>query len=179
MSEEQIAAYFGRPTPLYLPVPGDPPAPPLAQRRTRPGLRPGRLLGHAEGVVGDVKTISSVPEGLMDIKVRHGVRVARFRPRFDGDNAGGDAGPELSSHVHLLPANRNLPAIPRARRAKRPLAERLDRAEGGRGLARSRTAAPQAEDCASPARLIGADQLFISPRSSTDRRLERWQTMRM
>jgi hypothetical protein len=30
MSDEEIAAYFGRPTPLYLPVPGDPPPPPLA-----------------------------------------------------------------------------------------------------------------------------------------------------
>ncbi len=86
MSEEEIAAYFGRPTPLYLPVPGDPAPPPLASRgEATPGFVEVGYSVDAEGVVTDVKTIASAPEGLMDMKVRHGVHVARFRPRFDGD----------------------------------------------------------------------------------------------
>ena len=86
MSEEEIAAYFGQPTPLYLPVPGNPPAPPLASRGdATSGFVDVGYSVDKEGVVGDLKTIASMPEGLMDMKVRHGVHVARFRPRFDGD----------------------------------------------------------------------------------------------
>ena len=87
MTEEQIAQYFGQPTPLYRPIPESPPAPPEA-------LRVNPTQGHVElgytvtehGDVGDLKTLSSEPEGMMDIKVRRGMKIARFRPRFDGDN---------------------------------------------------------------------------------------------
>ncbi len=37
------------------------------------------------GEVTDLKTVASEPEGMMDFKVRRGMRVARFRPRLDGD----------------------------------------------------------------------------------------------
>ena len=37
------------------------------------------------GLVGDLTTLGSQPEGLLDFKVRKALRMARFRPRFDGD----------------------------------------------------------------------------------------------
>jgi TonB family protein len=85
MSEDQIATYF-QPTILYRPIPDGPPLPP-------PALRINPTEGHVElsftvtedGEVGELKTLSSDPEGMMDIKVRRGMRAARFRPRFEGD----------------------------------------------------------------------------------------------
>jgi TonB family protein len=87
LTEEQVAAYFGQPAVLYRPIPGNPPQPP-------PALRTNPTEGHVElsytvtplGEVADLKTLSSEPEGMMDVKVRRGMRVARFRPRFEGDN---------------------------------------------------------------------------------------------
>ena len=87
LTEEQIASYFGEPTVLYRPIPGSPTPPPLA-------LRTNPTEGHVEvsytvtalGEVDNLKTLSSEPDGMMDIKVRRGLRVARFRPRFEGDN---------------------------------------------------------------------------------------------
>ena len=87
MNDDQIAVYFGQPTVLYRPIPDNPSAPPEA-------LRSNPTQGHVElgyivtelGHVEDMKTVSSEPEGMMDLKVRRGFRVARFRPRFDGDN---------------------------------------------------------------------------------------------
>jgi TonB family protein len=85
LTDAQIEAYF-QPTVLYRPIPDNPPAPP-------PALRANPTEGHVEvnftvsevGEVGEMKTVSSEPEGLMDIKVRRGMRAARFRPRFEGD----------------------------------------------------------------------------------------------
>jgi len=85
MTDEQIATYF-QPTVLYRPIPDNPPAPP-------PALRTNPKEGHVElgftvtenGEVGELKTLSSDPEGMMDNKVRRGMRAARFRPRFEGD----------------------------------------------------------------------------------------------
>jgi tetratricopeptide (TPR) repeat protein len=83
---EQITAYFDHPTVLYRPIPANPPTPP-------PALRTNPTEGYVEvsytvtalGEVNDLKTIASEPEGMMDFKVRRGMRVARFRPRLDGD----------------------------------------------------------------------------------------------
>jgi TonB family protein len=85
LSNDEIEAYF-KPTALYRPIPDNPPAPP-------PQLRTNPTEGHVEvsftvteaGDVAEMKTLSSEPEGLMDIKVRRGMRAARFRPRFEGD----------------------------------------------------------------------------------------------
>jgi len=85
LSDEQIEAYF-KPTVLYRPIPDGPPAPP-------PALRTNPTEGHVEvsftvnddGGIGDLKTVSSEPDGMMDIKVRRGMRAARYRPRFAGD----------------------------------------------------------------------------------------------
>jgi TonB family protein len=87
MTDDQIAVYFGKPTVLYRPVPDNPAAPPEP-------LRSNPKEGHvelsytvtAQGQVDDLKTLSSEPEGMMDLKVRRGMRVARFRPRFEGDS---------------------------------------------------------------------------------------------
>jgi TonB family protein len=83
---EQIADYFDHPTVLYRPIPRNPPTPP-------PALRTNPTEGYVEvsytvtplGEVTDLKTVASAPEGMMDFKVRRGMRVARFRPRLDGD----------------------------------------------------------------------------------------------
>ena len=85
LTDEQIEAYF-KPTVLYRPIPDGPPAPP-------PALRSNPTEGHVEvsftvnddGSIGDLKTVSSEPDGMMDIKVRRGMRAARYRPRFAGD----------------------------------------------------------------------------------------------
>jgi TonB family protein len=86
MTDDQIAVYFGKPTVLYRPIPDNPAMPPEP-------LRSNPKEGHvelsytvtAQGQVDDLKTLSSEPDGMMDLKVRRGMRVARFRPRFEGD----------------------------------------------------------------------------------------------
>ncbi len=86
MTDDQIAVYFGKPTALYRPIPDNPAMPPEP-------LRSNPKEGHvelsytvtAQGQVDDLRTLSSEPEGMMDLKVRRGMRVARFRPRFEGD----------------------------------------------------------------------------------------------
>jgi tetratricopeptide (TPR) repeat protein len=87
MTDEQIAAYFGQPTVLYRPIPENPPAPPepLRSNPTQGHIEVGYTVTE-QGEVGDLKTLASEPEGLMDTKVRRGLRVSRFRPRFEGDN---------------------------------------------------------------------------------------------
>jgi TonB family protein len=86
MSDAEIAAYFGQPTALYLPLPDDPAAPPEALRTnpTQGYVELGYTVA-ADGTVADLKTVASIPEGLMDMKVRRAVRIARFRPTFAGD----------------------------------------------------------------------------------------------
>lgn len=87
LTDGQVAAYFGEPTVLYRPISGNPSPPP-------PALRTNPTQGHVEvgytvtpqGEVTELKTLSSEPEGMMEMKVRRGMRVARYRPRFDGDN---------------------------------------------------------------------------------------------
>jgi TonB family protein len=87
MTDDQVAVYFGKPTVLYRPIPDNPAMPPEP-------LRSNPKEGHvelsytvtAQGQVDDLKTLSSDPEGMMDLKVRRGMRVARFRPRFEGDS---------------------------------------------------------------------------------------------
>jgi tetratricopeptide (TPR) repeat protein len=84
---ERLAPLFGQPNPLYLALPDGPIPPP-------PNLRGPRTEGYVEvgytvddrGLVGDLKTIGSQPEGLLDFKVRKALRGARFRPRFEGEN---------------------------------------------------------------------------------------------
>jgi len=83
LTDDQVAAYFKPPQAIWLPI-----AEPLA-----PSVRTNPTEGYVEvsytltehGECTDLKTIDSKPAGLMDIKVRRGLRVARFRPQFNGD----------------------------------------------------------------------------------------------
>jgi len=85
LAEDRIAEYFGQPVPLYLPLPEAPAPPPAA-------LRGDASEGYVEvgytvddrGNVDDLTTLDSKPDGLLDFKVRRAMRVARFRPRFEG-----------------------------------------------------------------------------------------------
>ncbi len=87
MTDEQIAAYFGQPVLLYRSIP-DGPAKPPEPLNSSP--KEGHVeLGYtvnARGQVDDLKTLSSEPDGMMDLKVRRGMRAARFRPKFEGDS---------------------------------------------------------------------------------------------
>jgi len=74
-------AYFAKPRLLYLPRPGTP-------RGNEPGPGTETLPGYIElgfevsetGYVRNLQTIVSQPEGLMDLRVRRAMRVARYRP---------------------------------------------------------------------------------------------------
>jgi len=74
-------AYFAEPKPLYIPVPGTP-------RSNRSNIDAETLDGFVElgfditetGYVRNVKTLASEPPGLMEIRVRRSLRVARYRP---------------------------------------------------------------------------------------------------
>jgi tetratricopeptide (TPR) repeat protein len=76
-----VASRFAQPELLYFPAPENPSAPP-ANERGEPDT------GYVEiafdvtdtGYVRSLKTVASLPDGLMDFRVRKSVRVARYRP---------------------------------------------------------------------------------------------------
>ncbi len=84
LTTEDIERYFGQPMPLYLPMPPnpDPPDPTLTVRATEGYVELGYTISD-RGEVRDLETLASEPPGMMDIKVRRAMRVARFRPRFE------------------------------------------------------------------------------------------------
>ena len=84
LDEPQIDAYFKPPQALWLPIPGNPPAPDVRVNATQGHVEVSYTLTE-HGECTDLKTIDSQPEGLMDTKVRRGLHFARFRPQFDGD----------------------------------------------------------------------------------------------
>ncbi len=81
---DKLAATFDSPTPLYLPLPGNPPDGGLAGR-PRDGVVELSCRVNADGSVSQVATLYSDPQDLMDAKVRRAVRRARYRPVFDGE----------------------------------------------------------------------------------------------
>lgn len=82
----EVQEYLGTPAPLYLPMPPGPKTPPLEMAATpAEGYVELSYSVTERGTVADLKTLGSEPEGLMDIKVRRGMRAARFRPRFEAD----------------------------------------------------------------------------------------------
>lgn len=83
LTEDQIAAYFDPPQPLWVPIP-PPRAPEVRTRPTQGHVAVSYTLTE-RGDCTDLKTIESQPEGLMDTRVRRGLAVARFRPHFEGD----------------------------------------------------------------------------------------------
>lgn len=84
LSSDDIDRYFGQPIPLYLPMPPNPdaPDPALATRATEGYVELGYTISD-RGAVRDLETLASDPPGMMDVKVRRAMRVARFRPRFE------------------------------------------------------------------------------------------------
>jgi tetratricopeptide (TPR) repeat protein len=84
LDDAEIAQYFGTPVPICLRLPDGPRPPPV-------DLRQNPTEGHIEltyvvntrGSVADLATVSSEPEGMMDLSVRKAFRAATFRPVID------------------------------------------------------------------------------------------------
>ncbi len=84
LAPEEVATYFGSPTPLYVPMPPNPEAPPPALRhRATEGYVDLGYTVTERGKVTALETLGADPPGLLDIKVRRAMRIARFRPRFE------------------------------------------------------------------------------------------------
>ena len=81
---DQLAEIFDAPTPLYLPLPGDPESDAVAAGRPRIGVVELSFRVDESGGVSSIATLHSDPQDLMDVKVRRAVRRARYRPAFDG-----------------------------------------------------------------------------------------------
>ena len=75
-----LEAVFKDPTPLYLPLP-PPPTPALATV-TEDGIVELALTVSDRGLVSELSTLRSEPEGMMEFKVRKATRRARYRPAF-------------------------------------------------------------------------------------------------
>ena len=80
-----LAATFDSPTPLYLPLPGDPDDDGVAAGRPRTGVVELSFRVDKSGGVSGIAILQSKPQDLMDTKVRRAVRRARYRPAFDGE----------------------------------------------------------------------------------------------
>jgi len=81
LPDADATGYFAEPKLLYLPEPGNP-------RSNRPGPQAESLTGFVEvaydvtetGHVRNLTTIAAEPAGVMDLRVRRSLRVARYRP---------------------------------------------------------------------------------------------------
>ena len=82
---DRLAEMFDSPTPLYLPLPGDPDNDGVMTSRPRNGVVELSFRVDESGGVSSIATLNSNPEDLMDVKVRRAVRRARYRPAFDGE----------------------------------------------------------------------------------------------
>ena len=80
----QLAEIFDSPTPLYLPLPGDPDSDGVAVGLPQIGVVELSFRVDESGGVSSIATLHSTPQDLMDVKVRRAVRRARYRPAFDG-----------------------------------------------------------------------------------------------
>ena len=83
---DELAELFDTPTPLYLPLPGDPDTRVVAGRRPSSGLVELSFRVDKSGGVSGIAVLQSEPQNLMDGKVRRAIRRARYRPAFDGQN---------------------------------------------------------------------------------------------
>ncbi|MDE0419568.1 MAG: TonB family protein [Gammaproteobacteria bacterium] len=79
-----LAETFDAPTPLYLPLPGNPEDDGVPAGRPRNGVVELSFRVDESGDVSGIATLHSEPRDLMDSKVKRAVRRARYRPAFDG-----------------------------------------------------------------------------------------------
>ncbi len=77
---EGLDAVFKAPTPLYLPLP--PPPTRAISSTTEDGIVELALTVTDRGLVSDLSTLRSEPEGMMEFQVRKATRRARYRPAF-------------------------------------------------------------------------------------------------
>ena len=82
---DQLGEIFDSPTPLYLPLPGDPDSDGGALGHPEIGVVELSFRVDESGGVSGIATLRSEPRDLMDVKVRRAVRRARYRPAFDGE----------------------------------------------------------------------------------------------
>ena len=85
-NQDLLAATFDAPTPLYLPLPGDPDNDGVAVGRPRTGVVELSFRVDESGGVSGVAILRSDPQDLMDVPVRRAVRRALYRPAFDGQS---------------------------------------------------------------------------------------------
>jgi TonB family protein len=71
--------FFGEPKLIHYPAPVDPSAPEVPER-TAQGLVTVQFDVTERGAARRLRTTQSVPEGMMDFRVRKSIRAARFRP---------------------------------------------------------------------------------------------------
>lgn len=82
--------------PIFLPLPGNPKAPPEPLRRNpKDGVVELSMTVNRRGDIGDLVTVRSQPKGMMDFKVRSEARRARYRPAF------ADGKPVVTPNVRL------------------------------------------------------------------------------
>lgn len=77
---EGLEAVFKDPTPLYLPLPARPT--PAVPSTMEDGIIELALTVTDRGLVSDLSTLRSEPEGMMEFQVRKATRRARYRPAF-------------------------------------------------------------------------------------------------
>ncbi len=107
---DQLAGIFDVPTPLYLPLPGDPDNDDVATGRPRSGVVELSFRVDESGGVSGIATLRSEPRDLMDVKVRRAVRRARYRPVFDGQNTLATEDVRVS-HEFMYYASDDFPAV--------------------------------------------------------------------
>ena len=103
-----LAQTFDSPTPLYLPLPDGPANSKDPVGTAKNGVVELSVSVNEGGGVSRIDTLRSVPEDLMDMKVRRAVRRARYRPAFDGQTPVATDGVRIShTFVYFSPASAN------------------------------------------------------------------------
>ena len=103
-----LAHTFDAPAPLYLPLPKSPPRPAHARpEESRDGVVELAIDVDVDGLVAKVETVRADPRDLMDSKVRRAVRIARYRPAFDGREPLATAGLRVVHNFTYYPSARD------------------------------------------------------------------------
>lgn len=112
------AKVFAAPTPLYLPLPENPPKPEHAlEQSALDGLVELSVDIDERGLVSSIDTLRSEPKDLMDFKVRRAARRARYRPAFDGTEPQATEDVRITHAFVYYPAHRAMQTSSSAARA--------------------------------------------------------------